>query len=322
MIDALRPTGRAALASLAILSLLRCTLLVSDLPDPIDTRAHPATGDGQGGASGAGGEDGSPRGGTSAGERGGDSAGGVGSRGGTNSGGANSGGANNGGANNGGDATSGGTTADGGTMGGNPRGGAMTGGAMTGGAMTGGAMTGGAMTGGAMTGGAMTGGAMTGGAMTGGRATGGTTSAGSGGASSGGSGGGAGGGTAGSGKGGAPVDCDRDDDGYTAPGTAGCSGPDCDDRDYDAHPGQQSFFEDQRTSGGFDYDCNGNSEAQYMGALDCSLLSIDDCSGEGFSGSLPACGATGTWIRCRPTVPPLPLLCTSENAGTRRMPCR
>jgi hypothetical protein len=102
----------------------------------------------------------------------------------------------------------------------------------------------------------------------------------------------------------------------------GCAGPDCDDADPDAHPTQQAFFDNQRVSGGYDYDCNGQSEPQFERGLDCALLTVGTCSGEGFSGTPPACGASGRWIRCVLTVTPLPLLCTAEDVETRQMPCR
>jgi hypothetical protein len=127
--------------------------------------------------------------------------------------------------------------------------------------------------------------------------------------------------TGGGGRGGAP-DCDVDDDGHLAADVAACGGLDCDDHDPDAHLGQLGFFQEARTSGGFDYDCSGEEESQFSSALDCSRLGLANCSGEGFSSSIPACGNLGTWIRCVPTLPPLSLLCTSETIGTRRMSCR
>ena len=201
------------------------------------------------------------------------------------------------------------------STGGSSTGGSSTGGSSTGGSSNGGSSNGGSSNGGGSNGGTATGGSMSGGSSNGGTATGGTTT---GGTNAGGTGGQAAGG--GGGRGGA-LDCDRDDDGHLATVT-GCAGLDCDDADGDAHPGQQGFFETARASGGFDYDCNGRSEQQFSNTLDCSLLSLANCSGEGFSGSLPACGATGTWIRCVPTLPPLSLICTSETVSTRRMPCR
>jgi hypothetical protein len=285
MIAPSRFLSRAAMATLASASFAHCTLLVSDLPDPIEATSS------DGGGAGADDSDTGGRAGSNA-ARGGNGSAGEDGAGGTTSGGSSAGG-------------NAGRTTGGASSGGASSGGATTGGNSTGGNSTGGNSTGGNSTGGNSTGGNSTGGNSTGGDATGGRASGGTT----------------GGGASGVGGGGAPVDCDRDDDGVAAPGATGCAGPDCDDTDSDAHPGQQSFFEDARASGGFDYDCSGRSEKQFETALDCALLSVGNCSGEGFSGSPPACGASGNWIRCVTTVSPLPLLCTAENVEMRRMPC-
>jgi hypothetical protein len=307
--DAIRLVRLAVALALVAASLANCTLLVSDLPDPIEPRAN----DGDGGESGEDTAGSGARGGSDT-ARGGNESGGEDGSGGrstsggsaTSGGGNGSSGAENGGSTTGGKPTGGNANA-GSATGGNSNGGNVNGGSVNGGTSTGGDSTGGDSTGGDSTGGNSTGGNPTGGNTTGGRASGGTTSGGSGGSDS--------------GSGGTPPDCDRDDDGVLAPGAMGCSGPDCDDTDHDAHPGQQSFFEEQRASGGFDYDCSGQGEPQFASALDCGLLALDDCSGEGFSGSLPACGASGTWIRCALTVQPLPLLCEAQNLGTRRMPC-
>jgi hypothetical protein len=87
------------------------------------------------------------------------------------------------------------------------------------------------------------------------------------------------------------------------------------------HPGQQSFFSEPRTAGGFDYDCDGNAEPEFSDSVDCALLSLDSCDDEGFLAPVPACGNNGTWVRCSPTVGPLPLLCTTDDESTRKLAC-
>ena len=114
-----------------------------------------------------------------------------------------------------------------------------------------------------------------------------------------------------------PIDCDVDGDGSLAK-SAACGGDDCDDADEDAHPGQSDYFTSPRVSGGYDYDCDGKSEPEFSGELDCSAL-LSACEGEGFS-SPPACGGSGTWIRCESILLPI-LLCNPETVDTRQMPC-
>jgi hypothetical protein len=84
------------------------------------------------------------------------------------------------------------------------------------------------------------------------------------------------------------------------------------------------FFTSARANGSYDYNCDGREEPEFTTTLDCSLLKIADCSGEGFAGSLPACGQAGNFIRCEGAVPlpTLPLVCTPIDEGTRAMGCR
>ncbi|HEX6766516.1 MAG TPA: hypothetical protein VF103_13580 [Polyangiaceae bacterium] len=299
MADGVRFLAGVLGASLVMLSLGRCTLLVGELPDPLEET--PSDGGQAGADDGAIASGGS--GATSAGTSGRSETGGEDGA--------------------GGDDGRGGTASGGAATGGNPSGGTSSGGTSSGGVTTGGVMTGGVMTGGNPSGGVTAGGGAAGGVMTGGTATGGRSSGGAGGTASGGTSGSAAGtgAASGGGRGGAPVDCDRDDDNFQGAG-ATCGATDCDDGDSDAHPGQQGFFVDPRASGGYDYDCNGRSERQFETGLDCGLLAVASCSGEGFAGSPPVCGAQGAWIRCVLTVPPLALLCTSESQGMRRMACR
>jgi hypothetical protein len=118
-------------------------------------------------------------------------------------------------------------------------------------------------------------------------------------------------------------DCDADHDGYTSLSTPGCTGNDCDDDDSNVHPGQTAFFTVERASGGFDYDCDGVEERAWSEALDCSLLGgsvLNGCEGQGFSGSVPACGTSGSWIECAPTLPPLSV-CQAGDDGTKLQAC-
>jgi len=73
---------------------------------------------------------------------------------------------------------------------------------------------------------------------------------------------------------------------------------DCNESDPDAHPGQLEFF-DQPTSGtqSFDFDCDGKETGEYPDLVDCRK-EPPDCVGEGWEGSVPACGQIGTFVPC------------------------
>jgi hypothetical protein len=118
-----------------------------------------------------------------------------------------------------------------------------------------------------------------------------------------------------------PPDCDEDHDGHDSSTRAGCHGDDCDDGDPDVHPGQVSYFSVENSAGNYDYDCNGDEEPLITTALDCSAL-LGACSGEGYAGSVPACGKTGAWVRCEATIAPLPALCNAVDDGTKPQACR
>jgi hypothetical protein len=74
---------------------------------------------------------------------------------------------------------------------------------------------------------------------------------------------------------------------------------DCDDRDQFAYPGQPEFFITERTSGGFDYNCDGTEEPiDTTTGSDCGW-DWWDCEGTGWiDGGPPACGQQGTWHVC------------------------
>lgn len=78
---------------------------------------------------------------------------------------------------------------------------------------------------------------------------------------------------------------------------------DCCDSDANAKPGQTSYFTTARTTcGGYDYNCNSSEEQQNTSGV--SFSTCVDVGGScgygtvgnsGWSGSVPACGAAGTW---------------------------
>jgi cysteine-rich repeat protein len=92
----------------------------------------------------------------------------------------------------------------------------------------------------------------------------------------------------------------------------------------DVHPGQQAYFGepyDRPCPSGndgncksFDYDCSGMATPLYgAGPGMCNLLA---CSGEGYSGGVPACGANGNYLTCTAGL----LRCDSKSE-TRRQVC-
>ena len=106
-------------------------------------------------------------------------------------------------------------------------------------------------------------------------------------------------------------DADGDTHGDAATTMMACSAPagfvesddDCDDGDGQAFPGQTMFFTSPRTSGGFDYDCDGAQTQQHTGTSSLSACSSCACpvgfccSGvcAGWLSAVPGCGMTSTW---------------------------
>ena len=101
---------------------------------------------------------------------------------------------------------------------------------------------------------------------------------------------------------------DADGDGYGAPATGveACREPrsgdwvtrrgDCDDSDADAHRDQTTFFDTPRTSGGYDYDCDGAEQMQFGEAVcgcDTSRLRCRFAS-EGYATVAGGDGSCGT----------------------------
>ena len=102
---------------------------------------------------------------------------------------------------------------------------------------------------------------------------------------------------------GAPLPQERDDDadGYNeCPNGFGVP-LDCDDMDVRAHPGQLMAFGPpalpRRGVGGWDFDCDGDQEAQILGVSDCSFSSFSCLGGVGFWAiGVPPCGNSGNFI--------------------------
>ena len=93
------------------------------------------------------------------------------------------------------------------------------------------------------------------------------------------------------------------------------------------HPGQTAYFDEpydgpcRGTSGdckSFDYDCDGDQASLYRaGPGMCSVLSAGlACSGEGYTGAAPACGANANYLIC--TGGAL-LSCTSKSEQRRQV---
>lgn len=80
---------------------------------------------------------------------------------------------------------------------------------------------------------------------------------------------------------------------------ANCPGPlDCDDSDPNAYPGQESYYDQQRTSGGYDYNCDGD-ETLFDGRNGGNCRSEWwECLGTGWVNGVPMCGNVGTWHSC------------------------
>jgi cysteine-rich repeat protein len=86
---------------------------------------------------------------------------------------------------------------------------------------------------------------------------------------------------------------------------------DCSDGNASVHPKQSSSFgfpycaEPSKDGGcartSFDYDCSGVEEKKWtrlFPSSGCAVLSLTSCAGEGWQGSVPACGAEGTYVTC------------------------
>ena len=97
-----------------------------------------------------------------------------------------------------------------------------------------------------------------------------------------------------------PCTIDEDEDSYAS---SACGGPDCNDKDARAKPGQMSYFDSpmlgQAARGGaFDFDCSGAEDKDPTDLLTpCTLLG-NVCSGEGW-GRTAVCGTVNGWMKCK-----------------------
>jgi hypothetical protein len=76
------------------------------------------------------------------------------------------------------------------------------------------------------------------------------------------------------------------------------NGEDCDDQDRIAYPGQTAF-QSAATQGThtFDYNCDQVEEREHPLLASCTASGAD-CTGEGWLGTVPACGQSGTFATC------------------------
>jgi hypothetical protein len=102
------------------------------------------------------------------------------------------------------------------------------------------------------------------------------------------------------------LDADKDGFGNPAVKVDSCAQPagyvatgsDCADTDPAAHPGQVAFFNvPTKGTKTFDYNCDGLEEKQHPSPANC-ILSGMTCVGDGWVGTVPACGTNGTWGKC------------------------
>jgi len=119
----------------------------------------------------------------------------------------------------------------------------------------------------------------------------------------------------------AAVPCaDRDHDGFfvVAIPDSDCGDQlDCDDGDDRAFPGQTDYFSTPRTSGGFDFNCDGNQtpiDTTQGGACQTDWWS---CTGTGWVGGVPDCGNPGTYHTCEDQGG-----CTETSSVNTAMACR
>jgi hypothetical protein len=102
---------------------------------------------------------------------------------------------------------------------------------------------------------------------------------------------------------------DGDNDG------AACT--DCDDTDGDAFPGQSSYFDVPRQSGGYDYNCINGEEQEFPDLVQC-VGSGANCSGDGWIGAVPACGQSGQYATCTKVTGS----CVQQPPTTQTQTCR
>jgi hypothetical protein len=77
------------------------------------------------------------------------------------------------------------------------------------------------------------------------------------------------------------------------------NGQDCNDNDYEAHPGQTDWFTEPSKGGySFDYNCDGKEEPKHPDLGKCTYKN-GTCSGDGWGNFVPDCGDWGFWADCQ-----------------------
>jgi hypothetical protein len=108
----------------------------------------------------------------------------------------------------------------------------------------------------------------------------------------------------------------------TKPAGAAESGEDCDDHDPLVHPGQTSYFtKPAKNSQTYDYNCNSLAEPRWPDEEDCAYdPKTGGCTGEGWVGIVPRCGATGFFAKCQLMQPTT--ICDRAIPAPTVQPCR
>lgn len=138
----------------------------------------------------------------------------------------------------------------------------------------------------------------------------------------------------------APVRCyvDADGDGYAKNegSMLACTCPpgyrdvaptsatvDCNDDNPNVHPGVTTFSETPYCVGAgcatksFDYDCSGSEEKKDATVFTACSSFLSGCTGAGWAGAAPACGAAADYTTCATGV----AVCTTSNAS-KKQACR
>jgi hypothetical protein len=105
------------------------------------------------------------------------------------------------------------------------------------------------------------------------------------------------------------LDQDGDGFGVTTEEIQACERPkgyaalagDCDDADSEVFPGQDEFHATASVgTGTHDYNCDGVEELERPDAVSCQTSTSGTCVGDGWTGSVPACGGSGLLASCVP----------------------
>ena len=98
----------------------------------------------------------------------------------------------------------------------------------------------------------------------------------------------------------------------------GYDGGDCNDSDPLVNSHQTMWF-DKQGSNGWDYNCDGNDEYEYVDMLSCSIwnFACDTSTQKWSGGSLPDCGQTAPYGTCQSGF----LSCNGQDLGMRVQSC-